>query len=145
MSKFCYVISCVCIVLCACSNISTQGTVYREEKLLMQYLDKYQFDTMPQHEFLLFTFRTQQLCRTCRAVPLDTVLKMAIESRQDEPMYVLTDNVTDMQHIKAEYGTDVICLIGNADIMDQYGIPALEPLLFKINNKKVVEVSNFYE
>ena len=111
----------------------------------MQYLDKYQFDTMPQQEFLLFTFRTQQLCRTCRVVPLDTVLKMAIESRQGKPMYVLTDNVTDMQHIKAEYGTDIICLIGNADIMDQYGIPALEPLLFKINNKKVVEVSNFYE
>ncbi len=145
MSKFCYVISCVCIILYACSNISTQGTVYREEKLLMQYLDKYQFDTMPQQEFLLFTFRTQQLCRTCRAVPLDTVLKMAIESRQGKPMYVLTDNVTDMQHIKAEYGTDIICLIGNADIMNKYGIPALEPLLFKINNKKVVEVSNFYE
>ena len=111
----------------------------------MQYLDKYQFDTMPQQEFLLFTFRTQQLCRTCRVVPLDTVLKMAIESRQGKPMYVLTDNVTDMQHIKAEYGTDIICLIGNAGIMDKYGIPSLEPLLFKINNKKGVEVSNFYE
>lgn len=133
------------IMLGACHTGSMQEPVYHEEALLMQYLDEYQFDTMPQGEFLLFTFRTQKLCRTCRVIPLDTVLKMAVESKLEEPMYVLTDNVEDMQHIQAEYGSEVICLIGNANIMDKYGIPALEPLLFRINNKRVVEVSNFYE
>ena len=127
----------------ACSN-SNDKRAYQEEALLMRYLDEFQQDKIPQEEYLLFTFRTKQLCKTCRKTPLDTVLKMVVENRGDLELYILTDNQKDMNDVMSQYGNQVHCLFGDAQMMNKYGIPYMEPLLFHIKDKKVLEVSNYF-
>lgn len=55
----------------SCTNSSDY--VYRDEELLMKYLQLYHSEVFQEEEYLLFTFRTARLCRTCRLIPLDTV------------------------------------------------------------------------
>ncbi len=126
----------------SCTNSSDY--VYRDEELLMKYLQLYHSEVFQEEEYLLFTFRTARLCRTCRLIPLDTVLKMAVEDRGDLKMYVLTDKQEDMQYVQSMYGHVVHCLFGDDKMMNKYGIPYMEPLLFHIKDKKVLDVSDYF-
>ena len=126
----------------SCTNSSDY--VYRDEELLMKYLQLYHSEVFQEEEYLLFTFRTKQLCKTCRKTPLDTVLKMVVENRGDLELYILTDNQKDMNDVMSQYGNQVHCLFGDAQMMNKYGIPYMEPLLFHIKDKKVLEVSNYF-
>ena len=126
----------------SCTNSSDY--VYRDEELLMKYLQLYHSEVFQEEEYLLFTFRTQRLCRTCRAEPLETTLKRAVEDRGDLKMYVLTDKQEDMQYVQSMYGHVVHCLFGDDKMMNKYGIPHLEPVLFHIKDKKVLDVSDYF-
>lgn len=127
----------------SCSN--TNHAVYEQEKLLLKYMDKYHPQYFTENEFFMFTFRTKHLCRTCRTIPLDTVLKYAIEDKGALKMYVLVDNEKDMAAIMSLYSDKVQCVCGDATLMDKYGVPPIEPLLFRIKNKRIVEVKDYFE
>ena len=134
-----------CWFLMANSCNNTGYAIYEQEKLMLDYMDKYHPQYFKENEFFLFTFRTKHLCRTCRTIPLDTVLKYAIEDNGTLKMYVLTDNEQDMLDIMSMYPDKVHCLYGDATLMDKYGVPPIEPLLFRIKNKRIVEVVDYFE
>ncbi len=115
--------------------------IYTEEKLLMDYLYKYHNNEIKHNDYWLLTFRTINICKTCRITPLDTIAKYVISDKGDN-LYVLLDNQKEINNM-LQYNHKVSCLCGNAKILNQYGIPQLEPLLFHIKNQKVLSVNHY--
>ena len=135
----------ICLILLSCNRI-TQGQIYREEKLLFSYLDKFHAGEMADHvDFNLFLYRTNNICKSCREIPLDSVFELAMQESKDKILYVLTDNPEDANILKKKYPTEIHCICGEPKTMDRYGFPKMEPLLFEIKNRKVIAVKNWYK
>ena len=139
-----YFILLLAIVLFSCTPQSSTSQVYKEENLLLAYLSKFHSNEINDSDFLLFTYRTEFICKTCREIPLDSTLKLAITDSPDKQLYILTDNQVDFEEVKKICTENIHCIIGDAHTMDLYGIPKMEPLLFEIKNQKIIRVKNWY-
>lgn len=130
-------------VLISCGRDS-HGQKYREESLLFAYLEKFHSEKIQDNDFFLLTFRTRNTCKTCRKIPLDSILQLAIQEAHDKPLYVLTDDPADAKQLTEKHPTEFHCLYGDAETMDRYGLPKMEPLLFEIQKKRIIRVRNWY-
>ena len=132
------------IVLISINSCGNQNKVYEEEELFFKYLDTFFEKEITSQKYLLQTYRTESLCKTCRQIPLDTVLHKTVSDRKNMPLYVLFDSEKELLKAKAIYGNAIQYLCGNDSDMDKYGIPKLEPLLLTIDNKKIIKCE-YYE
>lgn len=139
-----YFILLLAIVLFSCTPQSSTSQVYKEENLLLAYLNKFHSNEIKGSDFLLFTYRTKFICKTCREIPLDSTLRLAIADSPDKQLYILTDNQEDYEEVIKICTENMHCMIGDAHTMDLYGIPKMEPLLFEIKSQKIVSVKNWY-
>ena len=140
-NKICWIVLLILINISACSN---RNKVYEEEELFFKYLETFFEEEVKFQNYQLLLYRTKSLCVTCRQIPLDTVLARSIADKGDMPLYILFDNEKDLFKAKGQYGNTVQYLYGNDNEMDRYGFPKLEPLLFTIDNRKIVKYE-YYE
>ena len=105
MNKICILFGLTILVL-ACSNHTEiqpigqeQSLVYSEEKLLIDYLYTYHNNEIKDDDYWLLTFRTANICKTCRKTPLDTILKYVISEKEDS-LYILLDNPNESNSIR---------------------------------------------
>ena len=139
-NKICWVL----LILISMSSCSNRNKVYEEEELFFKYLETFFDKEIKSQKYQLQVYRTKNLCATCRQIPLDTVLAKSIANKGDMPLYVLFDNEKDLLKAKEKYGNAIQYLCGEDNEMDRYGFPKLEPLLFTIDNKKIVKYE-YYE
>ena len=124
------------LIACNSPNISTKKR-YSEEDLIYRYLDTYCKDSILHTNYKLLSFRTKDICRSCRKEPIDNVLDFVVHNYTN--VYVLFDEEEWYQKAKNRYGNKIHYLFGNVREMDRYGIPALEPILFSFESNKIVD------
>ena len=129
----------VLILLFTGLSCSNKTKVYEEEELFIKYLETFLKDDIQHDNYQLLTYRTKLICKTCRQMPLDTVLERSVNEKGNMELYVLFDKQEDMLITKNLYGDKIYYLLGNENDMEKYGIPKTEPLLFTIDKNKITQ------
>ncbi|NLK56855.1 MAG: hypothetical protein GX292_04815 [Bacteroidales bacterium] len=112
---------------------------YQYEALLYRYINTYCKDSILEEDYMLFTYRTVGVCQNCYRISMDSLLTKAYNEKEDYPLYVLFDNISELERIKSKYGNSIKYLLESHFVMNQYGFSITVPALFVFNKHKLVK------
>ena len=117
---------------------------YQYESLLYKYMDTYCKDSIIENDYKLFVYRTVGVCQNCYRISMDSLLVKVYNEKGDYPLYVLFDNVSELEKVKLMYKNNIKYLLEDHLVLDRYGFSRTVPMLFVLNKNKLVNYNRLY-